>query len=69
MKGYKRRLLGKPDFWKVAYWDDLIGCWRDGKKQFDTQDQARCSITTTGKYRLSFIPDGKPRIDMEILHV
>jgi hypothetical protein len=69
MKAYKRRAAGKPDFWKIAKWIDSIYCWMDGNRQFDTREEAVKSATTPGKYRLSFIADGKQREDLEVFNV
>ena len=63
MKGYVRRALGKPDYWKVAVWNDRLACWQDGKRQFDTEGEARASAEKSGRYRLSFVEDGKTRMD------
>lgn len=65
MKGYLRRALGKPDFWKLAIWDAAIQCWRDGKRQFDNREEAKQAAGRPGRYRLSFVQDGKGRRDEE----
>lgn len=65
MKGYQRRALGKPDYWKVAIWNVLFCCWQDGKRQFDSKLEAKASPSRSGRYRLSFIADGKSRQDVE----
>lgn len=65
MKGYQRRALGKPTYYKVATWDGLAMCWKDGKHQFDSEKEARESVSRSGRYRISLVEDGKPRIDLE----
>ena len=69
MKGYQRRALGKPDFWKLAVWNPVVQCWQDGKRQFDTEDQARSDAKKPGKYRLSFVKDGAGRQDVKEFEV
>ena len=63
MKGYMRRALGKPNFYKLALWDAVNCCWRDGSKQYDNEGEAIASIKKPGRYRLSFVRDGWPRED------
>jgi len=70
VKGYKRRALGKPDYWKVAVWSPSLFCWRDGDRQFDTKEEAvQSCLGLSGKYRLSFVADNKPRRDIEVLEI
>ena len=64
MKPYIRRANGKPNFWKVAVWCPAVCCWKDGKRQFDTEAEAVASCRSPGRYRLSFVEDGKPRRDL-----
>jgi hypothetical protein len=63
MKVYQRRAAGKPEtYYKLATWDALSCCWRDGKKQFDSMNAAVAVIQTAkpGRYRVSQVnPDGK----------
>lgn len=63
MKGYQRRAAGKPNYWKLAIWDVISCCWRDGKKQHDTEEKACESAREAGRYRLSFVEDGVGRHD------
>ena len=65
MKGHQRRAIGVPDFWKLASWDSMNSCWRDGKRQYDTRELALTAAVKPGRYRLSFIQDNMPRKDFE----
>lgn len=64
MKPYKRRAAGKPDYYKVATWDAKKKCWVDGKKQFDTREEAEEWILKhNGEFRISFVNGHGARID------
>lgn len=69
MKGYERRAAGKPDYYKLAAWDAALVLWRDGKKQFDTEAEARAAAVKPGRYRVSKVTDGRGREDMEPFEV
>lgn len=55
-------------YYKLATFCKISFCWKDGKKTFATETEARASITKTGKYRLSFVGNGK-RQDLEAFEI
>lgn len=67
MKQYKRRELGKPVYFKLATWDARQMCWNDGKRQFDSEAEARAAATKPGKYRISRVEE--TRSDLEPFEV
>lgn len=65
MKGYRRRAMGKPNYWKLAVWNELFNCWQDGKRQYDNREEALIAAKKPGQYRLSFVEDNNGRHDVE----
>jgi hypothetical protein len=69
MKGHERRAAGRPDYFKLAAWDALRHTWADGKKQFDTEAEARAAAVRPGRYRISKVTEGRGRTDLEPFEV
>lgn len=65
MKAYERRAAGKPSYYKLATWDARQVCWNDGKRQYDTAEQAKADAKKPGKYRLSLVDEKGNRTDLE----
>lgn len=57
MKTYERRQTGSYPYFKLATWDPRSFTWRDGKKAFPTEDDARREARSPGQYRLSVVTE------------
>lgn len=71
MKGYERRAAGKTTFFKLAYWEPRTQCWIDTKKGYDKVEDliAAANKYGPGKYRVSRVTDGQPRVDLHEFEV
>ena len=61
MKPYQRRAAGKPTYYKLAVFDPLVQCYRDGKKQFDDVAAAVAAAKQPGRYAVSIVDDAGRR--------
>ena len=57
MKHYQRRESGTFPYFKLAAWNPVLGCWQDGKRQYDTDTEAINDARRPGRYRLSRVDD------------
>jgi hypothetical protein len=65
MKHHLRRAANAYPFFKLAAWDAVSFCWRDGKRQYESEQAAREDAQRPGRYRLSRIDDARsPRVDL-----
>jgi hypothetical protein len=64
MKPYERRKAQAYPYYKLAAWDAVSVCWRDGKPAFPTLRDARASATAPGRYRISQVNESG-REDLE----
>ena len=68
MRQFERRKLGKPVYYKLAHWDASYVHFTDGKRQFDSESEAKASAKKPGRYRISRIEENG-RIDLEPFEV
>lgn len=55
MKSHERRATQAYPYFKVAVFDSVSMCFRDGKHAFETKDAAKRSAKSPGTYRLSTV--------------
>jgi hypothetical protein len=51
-------------YFKLAIWNGPLNCWRDGKRAYATEADAKADVTTAGRYRISTVTS-EGRIDGE----
>ena len=64
MKSHQRRATQSYPYFKVAVFDPVSMCFRDGKQAFENEDAAKRSAKSPGTYRLSTVTESG-RIDSE----
>lgn len=62
MKHHQRRAAGAFPYYKLATWDAVSMTWRDGKRQYQTREEATAAAPT-GKNRISEVTDAGRRDD------
>jgi hypothetical protein len=64
MKHHKRRETGSFPYYKLATFDDISFCFRDGKVAYADQQSAKDAAKTPGRYRLSVVTEtGRQDLD------
>jgi hypothetical protein len=57
MRPFERRAANAFPYFKLAVWDARNCTWRDGKKAFPTEAEARKAAGKPGKYRVSRVDE------------
>lgn len=65
MKPHERRKQNAYPYYKLARWDARLACWVDGKRTFETRDDAQHGTEGRGRYRISVITDRGRKDDLE----
>jgi hypothetical protein len=55
-------------YFKLAKWNDLLNCWRDGKRRYASEVEARAGAMDAGRYRISSVT-AEGRTDFEPFNV
>lgn len=55
MRAHERRRQGGFPYFKVAEYDAINFCFRDGKQAFGSIEEAKASARKPGRYRLSIV--------------
>jgi hypothetical protein len=64
VKQYQRRETQQFPYFKLATFDPISFCFRDGKVAFKTETDARNAATRPGKYRVSVVTEsGRTDLD------
>lgn len=58
MKHHERRTHGGFPYFKLATFDPISLCFRDGKQAYDSMEQAYAAAKKPGKYRISVVHEG-----------
>ena len=58
MKHHERRTSGGFPYFKLATFDPISLCFRDGKQAYDSMEQAYAAAKKPGKYRISMVHEG-----------
>jgi hypothetical protein len=64
MAPHARRAAGAYPYFKLAAWDAVSVCWRDGKPAYESQAAALAAARKPGRYRLSRVTESG-RVDLE----
>jgi hypothetical protein len=64
MKSHQRRATQSYPYFKVAVFDSVSMCFRDGKQAFETEDAAKRAAKSPGTYRISTVT-ASGRVDSE----
>jgi len=51
--------------YKLARFNPVLLCWKDGRTAYPTLTAARAAATDPGVYRVSVVQPGKPREDFD----
>lgn len=65
MQRHERRTSQGFPYYKLAEYDPISMCFRDGKRAYATAAEARAAARKPGKYRLSVVLESG-RQDMEV---
>ena len=68
MKTNHRRTQGSFPYFKLAKFDQISMCYRDGKIAFASETDAAASAKLPGKYRISIVHENE-RQDLAPFHV
>jgi hypothetical protein len=64
MKHYKRRETQQFPYFKLATFDQISFCFRDGKIAYKTETDARNAARQPGRYRVSVVTEsGRTDLD------
>jgi hypothetical protein len=63
MKQHDRRASGGFPYFKLATFDPISMCFRDGKQAYETAEKAYAAARKPGRYRLSVV-DADGRTDL-----
>lgn len=58
MKAHARRTAGGFPYFKLATFDPISMCFRDGKQAFASAEEAYAAAKKPGKYRVSVVHEG-----------
>jgi hypothetical protein len=61
MKHHKRRETGSFPYYKLATFDQISFCFRDGKVAYPDEQAAKAAAKTPGRYRLSIVTESGRR--------
>lgn len=63
MKQHARRADGAFPYYKLAFFDAISFCFRDGKVAYATEAEAKAAAKNPGRYRVSVVHE-KSRSDL-----
>lgn len=63
MKHHQRRAVGGFPYFKLATFDPISMCFRDGSQAFESAEKAYAAAKKPGRYRLSIV-DSNGRRDL-----